>query len=96
MTLLDAIPPSRASLPPRLPVHLWPATTRCESGGIRVGGVALTDIAEEFGTPTYVLDAEDVRARCREYAAGEVEGQPRRTARSAMSNSLSLSGFTTR
>ncbi|MET8312028.1 diaminopimelate decarboxylase [Micromonospora sp. NPDC005173] len=69
MTLLDAIPPSRASLPPRLPVHLWPATTRCESGGIRMGGVALTDIAEEFGTPTYVLDTEDVRARCREYAA---------------------------
>ena len=43
---------------------IWPLTAE---PGVSVGGVCLTEIAERFGTPAYVLDEEHVRARCREY-----------------------------
>jgi diaminopimelate decarboxylase len=45
-------------------MRIWPVTAE---PGVSVGGVALTEIAERFGTPTYVLDEEHVRLRCREY-----------------------------
>ncbi|MER5485355.1 diaminopimelate decarboxylase [Streptomyces sp. NPDC002812] len=46
----------------------WPAsTTRLPHGGLAVGGVALTEIAERFDTPVYVLDEGEVRGRCRTY-----------------------------
>ncbi|MFE5977141.1 diaminopimelate decarboxylase [Streptomyces sp. NPDC056460] len=32
---------------------------------MRIGGVLLSDVAEEFGTPAFVLDEEDFRSRCR-------------------------------
>jgi diaminopimelate decarboxylase len=70
MTLPDLIPSLRSSLLPPLPVEVWPSTVRRhERGEIRVGGVGLTDIAKQFGTPTYVLDESDVRMRCRAYLA---------------------------
>ena len=50
----------------RLPVNVWPGNvTRADDGGLAVAGVAVTDIAREFGTPAYVLDEDDFRARCR-------------------------------
>src|SRR5690349_5223588 len=53
---------------PRLDPTLWPTTTAVdELGRVTVGGVALADIADQYGTPTYVLDEEDVRHRCRRY-----------------------------
>src|ERR1700733_11775020 len=45
-------------------MNVWPLTSQ---PAVSVGGVCLTEIAERFGTPTYVLDEEHVRARCREY-----------------------------
>ena len=36
------------------------------SGGLRVGGIDLLDLAEEFGTPLFVYDEVHLRARCRE------------------------------
>ncbi|MCX5301036.1 diaminopimelate decarboxylase [Streptomyces sp. NBC_00193] len=46
----------------------WPAsTTLLPHGGLAVGGVALTEIAERFDTPAYVLDEGEVRGRCRTY-----------------------------
>ncbi|MGW0362956.1 diaminopimelate decarboxylase [Streptomyces sp. NPDC002990] len=49
-------------------LSLWPAsTTRLPRGGIAVGGVSLTEIADRFDTPAYVLDEGEVRARCRTY-----------------------------
>ncbi len=45
-------------------MKIWPLTAE---PAYSVGGVALTEIAERFGTPTYVLDEEHVRLRCREY-----------------------------
>ena len=38
-----------------------------DAGRVSVGGVALTALAEEFGTPLYVYDENDMRARCRAY-----------------------------
>ena len=68
MTLLDIFPSLRAAMAPRLDPALWPVTTdHDERGRIRVGGVALDDIADQYGTPTYVLDEDDVRHRCRAY-----------------------------
>ncbi len=47
---------------------LWPrGTTRDEQGRIVVGGCALTDVAAEHGTPTYLIDEADFRARAAEF-----------------------------
>ncbi|BCY14714.1 diaminopimelate decarboxylase [Actinoplanes sp. L3-i22] len=49
---------------------LWPRTvTRTESGPLQIGGVSVTDLAADYGTPAYFLDEEDLRARCRDFAA---------------------------
>jgi diaminopimelate decarboxylase len=48
--------------------ELWPATvTRDEHGVLTVGGVPVTSLATEHGTPAYVLDEADFRARCRTF-----------------------------
>ena len=44
---------------------IWPLTAPPARS---VGGVGLTEIAERFGYPAYVLDEEHVRLRCREYS----------------------------
>ncbi|MFJ6495071.1 diaminopimelate decarboxylase [Streptomyces virginiae] len=47
---------------------VWPAsTTRLPHGGLAVGGVPLSEIADRFDTPTYVLDEGEVRGRCQTY-----------------------------
>src|SRR5262245_1275540 len=47
---------------------LWPRTVhRGPDGALRVGGVSVRDIAERFGTPSYVFDETDFRARCRDF-----------------------------
>ncbi|MGO1582562.1 MAG: diaminopimelate decarboxylase [Actinomycetaceae bacterium] len=47
----------------------WPRTARrADDGVLTVGGVALTDLAAEHGTPAYVLDLADLRGRATAYA----------------------------
>jgi len=47
---------------------LLPASARVQSdGSLAVGGVDLVGLASEFGTPLYVYDEGELRARCREY-----------------------------
>jgi len=54
----------------RLAADLWPRTARLEADGdISVGGLRLSALAARYGTPAYILDEADVRARCRTYAA---------------------------
>src|SRR5437764_6417390 len=49
--------------------QLWPQTvTRGPAGALSVGGRDVRDLAAEFGTPAYLLDEADFRARCREFA----------------------------
>jgi diaminopimelate decarboxylase len=45
---------------------LWPlTTTRLESGELAIGGVPVTRLAAEFGTPLYIYDEETLRSRAR-------------------------------
>ena len=47
-----------------LDLSLWPrGTHRDHDGVVVVGGARLTDVAEEHGTPAYVIDEADFRAR---------------------------------
>jgi diaminopimelate decarboxylase len=47
---------------------LWPSTVhRGPDGALRVGGVDVRQLAAEHGTPAYVLDEADFRARCRDF-----------------------------
>ncbi|NNN30206.1 diaminopimelate decarboxylase [Streptomyces sp. S3(2020)] len=49
-------------------LSVWPASTAgSRHGDLAVGGVALAEIADRFGTPVYVLDEAEVRDRCRTY-----------------------------
>lgn len=46
----------------------WPSTARrAADGELEIGGVPAVDLAAEFGTPVYVLDEADFRARARAY-----------------------------
>jgi diaminopimelate decarboxylase len=68
MTLLDILPSLGHAAPRRFDQAIWPVTTHSdEEGRLCVGGVPLTDIADEFGTPTYVIDEADFRHRARRY-----------------------------
>lgn len=50
--------------------ELWPRTVRrAEAGDLQIGGVSVADLAAEHGTPAYLLDEDDLRSRCREFAA---------------------------
>lgn len=50
--------------------HLLPDNAVIDSDGqMSIGGCALTDVADEFGTPVFVYDEEHLRARCREAVA---------------------------
>src|SRR5665213_2114498 len=45
---------------------VWSSNVRrSDAGVLTVAGVAADDIAHEFGTPAYVVDEADFRARCR-------------------------------
>jgi len=79
MTLLDILPSLGHAAPPRFDPAIWPITAHPdEEGRLCVGGVPLTDIADEFDTPAYVIDETDFRHRARRYrkalrAAGNTE-----------------------
>jgi diaminopimelate decarboxylase len=68
MTLLDHLPSLRQAAATRIDPRIWPVTGAVDDlGRLCVGGVALTEIADEFGTPAYVLDESDFRTRLRRY-----------------------------
>ncbi|GAB3704069.1 diaminopimelate decarboxylase [Mariniluteicoccus flavus] len=49
--------------------QLWPVgVTRGDDGALAVGGLSVTEIAEQVGTPAYVVDEADFRARARAFA----------------------------
>lgn len=60
-----------------LPAQVWPRNAqRQEDGEVTIGGVPLSEIAEEYGTPVMVFDEDDFRSRCRDMA--EAFGAPER------------------
>jgi diaminopimelate decarboxylase len=46
---------------------LWSSTATKRDGALTVGGVDLRGLAQEHGTPAYVLDVADLRARARAF-----------------------------
>jgi diaminopimelate decarboxylase len=67
MTLFEILPSLR-HFAPRIDRAIWPLTAHVdELGRLCVGEVPLTDVADEFGTPTYVIDEADFRHRIRRY-----------------------------
>lgn len=65
-------------LPPRpqtsqelleLAPNVWPRNAlRGDDGAVQIAGVAVTDLAQQYGTPLFVIDEDDFRGRCREIA----------------------------
>ncbi len=47
---------------------LWATSVgRGSDGVLTVGGVSVTDLAREFGTPAYIIDEDDFRSRARDF-----------------------------
>jgi diaminopimelate decarboxylase len=60
----------------RLAPNVWPrSVARNEAGVASIAGVSVTDLAQEYGTPLFVIDEDDFRARCKEIAAAFGGGQ---------------------
>src|SRR5690606_15640109 len=50
-----------------LPAHVWPRNAaRDDADEVRLAGVPVRALAEEFGTPLFVVDEDDFRSRCRD------------------------------
>ncbi|MER5768870.1 diaminopimelate decarboxylase [Streptomyces sp. NPDC001985] len=69
----DVLPEGHYSAPPadlnRLDPKVWARSVgRTDEGVATVGGLEVTALAEEFGTPAYILDESDFRSRCRAWA----------------------------
>jgi diaminopimelate decarboxylase len=67
----DVLPADHPPAPPQdlnaLDPGIWPRNARRSDGVLTLGGMDVRDLAEQFGTPLYVCDEEDVRSRCRDY-----------------------------
>jgi len=68
----DVLPDSERSAAPAdvngLDPAIWPTSVVRTGGVVALGGVPLTELAAEHGTPALFLDEHDLRARARAYA----------------------------
>jgi len=56
-------------------LSLLPGSATVDAQGrLAIAGVELTALAHDFGTPLYVYDEDDIRARCRAYIAAFGDG----------------------
>ncbi|MFC9790573.1 diaminopimelate decarboxylase [Rhodococcus sp. NPDC127528] len=64
--------PSRPATPAdltALPAAVWPrGATRGDDGVVRLAGVPVSELAQRYGTPLFVIDEDDFRSRCRDMA----------------------------
>ncbi|WP_440902043.1 diaminopimelate decarboxylase, partial [Actinosynnema sp.] len=68
-------PPADGSELDALPERVWPRNAeRRADGVVTLGGVDVRALAEEHGTPLFVMDEADFRSRCAEHA--EAFGDP--------------------
>ncbi|HEU4361043.1 MAG TPA: diaminopimelate decarboxylase [Mycobacterium sp.] len=50
--------------------NVWPRNAVRDGDGVaQIAGVKVTDLAQRYGTPLFVVDEDDFRSRCREMAA---------------------------
>ncbi|MBM3656389.1 MAG: diaminopimelate decarboxylase [Actinobacteria bacterium] len=47
---------------------IWPVTARRVNGEMSIGNIRVSDLADEFGTPSFVLDEADFQARAGSWA----------------------------
>ncbi|ANZ42895.1 diaminopimelate decarboxylase [Lentzea guizhouensis] len=67
--------PSTADQLDHLHPKVWPRNAaRTAAGVVELAGVDVRELAEQYGTPLFVMDEQDFRARCREHA--EAFGDP--------------------
>ncbi|WP_206793173.1 diaminopimelate decarboxylase [Amycolatopsis sp. MtRt-6] len=53
----------------KLPAKVWPRNTfRAADGVVRIAGVDVRELAEQHGTPLFVVDEADFKSRCADYA----------------------------
>ncbi|MDO5025478.1 MAG: diaminopimelate decarboxylase [Trueperella sp.] len=63
-----------APLPDGTPTGIWSQNaTLTATGELQVAGVRVTELATEFGTPAYILDVADMRARAQAWVAAATE-----------------------
>lgn len=60
-----------------LDLSLYPPTTRIDGGRLTVGGCAVADVAAEFGTPAYLIDADGLRRRAQAFQQALASRHPR-------------------
>ena len=67
----DVLPEDHPPAPPEdlyaLDPRVWPGGAHRADGEIVLGGVPAAELAREYGTPLFVLDEEDFRARARAF-----------------------------
>ncbi len=53
----------------RLNKLIWPTTAKCDekSGELSIGGIKISELISEFGTPAFILDETDFRARAQTF-----------------------------
>ncbi|NUT50875.1 MAG: diaminopimelate decarboxylase [Saccharothrix sp.] len=69
--------PTTAAEVDALHPQVWPRNAeRGDDGVVRLAGVDVRELAQEHGTPLFVMDEADFRARCREHA--QAFGDPTR------------------
>src|SRR6476620_9419785 len=89
MTLLDYLPSLHNAAASRIDPAIWPLTTSVDDlGRLCVGDVPLTDIADEFRTPTYVLDESDFRRRLQSYRTALRDVEIRYAAKSLLTTDV--------
>jgi diaminopimelate decarboxylase len=68
----DVLPAEHPPPPPAdlnaLDPAVWPRSARRADGVLSLGGMDVRDLASQYGTPVFVLDEEDFRGRCRDFA----------------------------
>ena len=56
--------------------NVWPRNAvRNVDGEVSLAGVPVTQLAEEYGTPLFVIDEDDFRSRCRDIAEAFGDGE---------------------
>lgn len=59
-------------------LSLYPPTTELDGQGrLTIGGCRVADVAAEFGTPAYIIDAAGLRARAAEFQSAMASRHPR-------------------
>ena len=58
-------------------LSLLPPSAELDGDDLRIGGCSMSEVAERFGTPAYVLDEQALRGRAREYLGAMNGAHPR-------------------